>query len=140
MSIVLLFTKTFSVVFYAVYIYCCVSDMPDGFIARKTKNESRVGARLDSVSDLVFIIVAMIKILPFLNLTNGIIIWVVFIALIKIFNMFYSYFSCKEIVFSYIVLNKLTGFILFISPFMVVNTNLIMFEVIICGIATFAAV
>ena len=56
------------------YIYCGISDILDGFIARKTKNESEIGAKLDSVSDIIFVVVAMIKILPFLNLTNGIII------------------------------------------------------------------
>ena len=140
MSIMLAITETFSIAFYIIYIYCGISDMLDGFISRKSKNESKIGAILDSVSDIIFVVVAMIKILPTLNLTNGIIIWAVVIALIKIVNVTCSYIYYKKIVLPHTTLNKITGFILFITPFIIVNTNSIIFEIIICSIATFAAV
>ncbi len=57
MSIILFVTETFSIAFYIVYIYCGISDMLDGFIARKSENESRIGARLDSAADIIFVIV-----------------------------------------------------------------------------------
>ena len=140
MSILLLIPETFSIAFYIIYIYCGISDMLDGFIARKSKNESKLGARLDSVSDIIFVIVAMIKILPILNLTNGIIIWGVAIVYIKIVNVTCSYIYYKKIVLPHTTANKITGFILFIAPFIIVNVNSIIFESIICSIATFAAV
>ena len=140
MSIILLVTKIFSITFYIIYIYCGVSDMLDGFIARKTKNESKIGALLDSVSDMIFVIIAMIKILPILNLPNEIIIWIVFIVLTKIANIICGYIYYKRIVLLHTTFNKITGFILFISPFVIINTNPIIFEIIICSIATIAAV
>ena len=82
----------------------------------------------------------MIKILPILNLTNGIIIWVIIIALIKIVNVICSYIYYKKIVLPHTIANKITGFILFIAPFIIVNTNSIIFEIFICSIATFSAV
>ena len=139
MSIILCFAETFSMAFYLIYIYCGISDMVDGFIARKSKNESRIGTILDSVSDMIFVIVAMIKILPALNLSDGIIIWVVFIAFIKIVNVICSYIYHKKILLPHTIANKITGFILFIAPFIVVK-NPIIFEIIICSIATFAAI
>ena len=140
MSIILFITETFSIAFYTIYIYCGISDMLDGFIARKSKNESDIGARLDSVADIIFVIAAMIKILPILNLANEIIIWVVFIVFIKILNVTCSYIYYKKIVLPHTTINKITGFILFIAPFIIVNTNSIVLEIIICSIATFAAV
>ena len=140
MSIMLLIPDTFSIVFSIIYIYCGISDMLDGFIARKRKNESNIGARLDSISYIIFVIVAMIKILPILNLTNGIIIWIVFIVFIKIVNVTCSYIYYKKIVLPHTISNKITGFVLFIAPFIIVNVNSILFESIICSIATFAAV
>ena len=140
MSIMLAITKTFSTAFYIIYIYCGVSDILDGLVARKTKNESKLGADLDSVSDIIFVIVAMIKILPVLNLSNGITIWIILIAFIKIINVIYSYIYYKKIVLPHTVANKTTGLILFITPFIIFNTNSIVFEIIICSIATFAAV
>ena len=139
MSIMLAITETFSIAFYIIYIYCGISDMIDGLIARKSKNESKIGARLDSAADIIFIIVAMIKILPILNLTNGIIIWIVIIVLIKICNIICS-FIYKKVVLPHTVANKITGFILFIAPYIIINADSIIFEIIICCIATFAAV
>ncbi|MBR2744135.1 MAG: CDP-alcohol phosphatidyltransferase family protein [Clostridia bacterium] len=140
MSIMLAFTETYSIAFCIIYIYCGISDMLDGFIARRSKSESELGARLDSGSDSIFVIVAMIKILPTLNLTNGIILWIGFILFIKIVNAIYSYIHCKKIVLPHTIANKITGCVLFIAPFRIANTNPIIFEYIICCIATFAAV
>ena len=72
MAIILAILETCSLTFYIIYIYCGISDMLDGYIARKTKSTSKIGARLDSIADIIFVIVAMVKILPVLNLSNGI--------------------------------------------------------------------
>ncbi len=140
MSIMLLIPKTFSITFYIIYIYCGISDMLDGFIARKSKSENEMGAILDSIADITFVILAMLKILPMLNLSNVIIIWIIFIALIKIINAVYSYAKNKKIVLPHTIANKFAGFILFIVPLIIVYTNPIILEIIICSIATFAAV
>lgn len=140
MSIILAISETFSFPFYIIYIYCGISDMLDGYIARKTKSTSKIGAGLDSVADIIFVIVAIIKILPALYLSKGIIIWIVIIALIKVTNIICAYICYKKLVLPHTIANKITGFILFITPFIIVNTNPIIFQIIICSIATFAAV
>lgn len=140
MSIMLLIPETFSIHFNITYIYCGISDMLDGFIARKSKSESEIGDRLDSTADIIFVIASMVKILPVLHLSNGIIIWVVFIAFIKIINIVAVIFIIKKMVLPHTIANKITGFVLFVAPFIIVNTNSILFEIIICSIATFAAV
>ena len=140
MSIMLLIPDTFSIAFSIIYIYCGISDMLDGFIARKSKNTSEIGSILDSISDIIFVIVAMIKILTIVNLANGIIIWIATIVLIKIVNVTCSYIYYKKLLLPHTTANKITGFLLFITPFIIVNTNPIIFQIIICSIATFAAV
>ena len=126
MSVILIFTETFSIFFYIIYIYCGISDMLDGFIARKCKNESKIGAKLDSIADLIFVFVAIAKIFLVLNLSILIIIWVIIIVLIKIVNVIYSYIHYKKIELPHTVFNKITGFILFISPLVIIYTNLIL--------------
>ena len=56
-SIVLLFCPVFSPAFYMFYIAAGVSDMLDGFVARKTDTVSNLGARLDTIADFVFVAV-----------------------------------------------------------------------------------
>ncbi|MBQ8638394.1 MAG: CDP-alcohol phosphatidyltransferase family protein [Lachnospiraceae bacterium] len=48
-SIVLLSCPVFSHAFYVFYIAAGVSDMLDGFVARKTNTASKFGARLDMI-------------------------------------------------------------------------------------------
>ena len=140
MSIVLMATNTFSSEFYIIYIYCGISDMLDGYIARKSNNTSKIGSVLDSVADIVFVIVAMIKILTVIKLSNVIIIWAIIIALIKISNVVCSYIYYKKFVFPHTIANKITGLVLFITPLIIVKFDSIMFEIIVCMIATFSAI
>lgn len=80
----MIFLPVFSPGFYGVYIAAGFSDMIDGTIARKTGTESAFGAKLDSIADLIFVIVAAIKILPAINLASIIWIWIGVIAAVKI--------------------------------------------------------
>ena len=52
-GIVLLLCPVFSPAFYVFYIVAGVSDMLDGFVARKTDTVSKLGARLDTMADFV---------------------------------------------------------------------------------------
>ena len=65
MSILLIITKTFSIPFYIIYIYSGLSDMVDGFVARKYNITSEIGAKIDSIADIVFILVAIVKFYQF---------------------------------------------------------------------------
>ena len=140
MSIMLLIPETFSSAFYIIYIYCGISDMLDGFVARKSKNTSKLGARLDSIADIIFVIAAIVKILPVLNLSTGIITWIIIIALIKIVNMICSYNYYKKIIWLHTVANKITGILLFIIPLILINVNSLILEIIVCIVATFSAI
>lgn len=67
-SILLLFFSAFSVGFYTVYLLCGFSDMVDGTVARKTNSTSQLGSQLDTIADLIFVVAAMIKLLPAIHL------------------------------------------------------------------------
>jgi len=53
--------------FYTVYILCIATDLADGPIARKTNTASSMGALLDSIADVMVIIVALIVFIPILD-------------------------------------------------------------------------
>ena len=56
--------------FYTVYILCIATDLADGPIARKTNTASNLGALLDSIADVMVIVVALIVFIPIL-IANG---------------------------------------------------------------------
>ena len=63
---VLLFLRPFSPAFFVVYTLTGVTDVLDGFVARKTGTASDFGAKLDSAADLLFYGVMLLKIFPVL--------------------------------------------------------------------------
>ena len=96
-SILLLFFPVFSEAFYSIYLLCGFSDMIDGTIARKTNSASELGAKMDTVADLVFVAVSLIKLLSTIHIPGWIWIWVCVIAIIKIGNIIRGYVSKKKV-------------------------------------------
>ena len=64
LSVALLFCSALSPLFYALYMVAGFSDMLDGAVARKTGTVSEFGSRLDTIADLLFVAVCLIKLLP----------------------------------------------------------------------------
>lgn len=68
-SLPLLFISLSSVWFYILYLFCGLSDMLDGTIARKTNTVSSIGSKLDTIADFVFMAVCAVKMLPVINIS-----------------------------------------------------------------------
>ena len=86
-SIGMMFFPVFSSGFFAAYLLCGLTDMVDGTIARKTNAVSAFGAQLDSAADLIFVILASIKLLPAMELPGWIWVWGLLILAIKLGNL-----------------------------------------------------
>ena len=54
--------------FWVFYGLCGLSDMLDGYLARKLHAESKTGAVLDSVADICFVACCAIRLLPVLQI------------------------------------------------------------------------
>ena len=140
MSIALFIPKTFSIQFYIIYIYCGLTDMIDGFIARKCKITSQFGAKLDSIADMIFVFVSILKIIPFIEISVAIYIWIIIIVLIKVFNIILGYIQYKKLTLLHTIANKITGFVLFVIPLMIGFIDIKILESLMCGIAIFSAI
>jgi len=140
MSIALLIPKTFSITFYIIYIYCGLSDILDGFLARKYKITSEFGAKIDSIADMIFVFGSILKIIPVIEIPIAIYIWITIIILIKVFNIILGYIQYKKLTLLHTIANKITGFVLFIIPLMIGFIDIKILESLICGVATFSAI
>ena len=140
LALALLFIQPLTVPFYAVYILCGLSDMADGFIARKTHTESVFGAKLDSIADFVFVITALVRILPVIDIPMWLIIWIGLIMLIKFANILVGYICQKKLVMLHTTANKITGFMLFILPLFFGIYNNTYTAIPVCMLATVAAI
>ena len=139
-SIAILFCPVFSVAFYSLYITAGLTDMIDGWVARKTNTVSEFGAKLDTVADFVFVVVCLVKLLPIMDFPSWLYIWIGVIALIKIINIVSGYVIQKQFVTIHSLMNKVTGLLLFILPLTLSFINLRYSAVVVCLVATFAAV
>ena len=139
-SICLLFCPAFSVAFYIAYLFCGITDMVDGTIARKTKSVSETGARLDTVADIVFVAVCFVKILPLIQFPTWLWIWIVIIGTIKIGNVVWGLICNKKLVSMHTILNKATGFLLFLFPLTLSFIEPMSSSVIVCSSATVSAI
>lgn len=140
LSFVLLFLSPLSFPFGAVYLLCGLSDMADGYIARKTHTESKLGARLDSAADLLFCAVSAIKLLPLMALPTFIWIWTAAIGAVKLDGMVRRFIRCGSFAPPHSIANRLTGLLLFLLPLTLPFADLCFSASLVCAAASFAAV
>jgi Phosphatidylglycerophosphate synthase len=138
-SFILLFTQPLSILFFTIYIVCGVSDILDGYIARKTKTTSQFGATLDSISDTVFIGVLLIILIPLFRLSWWMLFWIGGIALIRLISLVTGFVKYKTIVFLHTYANKATGFCLFCSPILYDRFGMVIMICVVCSLASVSA-
>ena len=139
-AISLLFFDVGSAAFWFIYFVCGISDIMDGYLARKLRCESKTGALLDSLADLVFVACCCYKLLPVLEFPKWLWIWAGVIVAIKIINQISALVMYKKFQFPHTVANKVTGFLLFLGVPLTVFLESIVPMVVIAVVATFAAV
>ena len=139
-SVVLLFLDAASFPFYITYLLCGFSDMIDGEIARQTNAVSSFGSKLDTVADIAFMAVCAVKVLPIISLPVSLWIWIAVIAIIKFANIVMEFVRRKKLVDYHTVLNKITGFLLFLLPLTLQFIKPTYSFALVCTVATIAAV
>ena len=114
--------------------------MMDGTIARKTNSASEWGAKIDTAADLVFVTVALMKLLPTITIPPWLWLWILGIAMIKIGNIVWGYVSNKQLLSLHTIPNKITGLLLFLLPLTLPFVEVRYSSIVVCSIATFAAI
>jgi CDP-diacylglycerol--glycerol-3-phosphate 3-phosphatidyltransferase len=137
-SIGLLFCDVSGWPFWVLYGLCGISDMLDGSLARRFHAETKAGAILDSVADLVFVACCAIRLLRVLEIPLWLWIWAGVIVIIKMVNQVSALIVYKRFCFPHTLANKLTGLLLFLALPAVFWTVIPI--AIIAVIASFAAV
>ena len=137
-SIDLLFCNVAGWQFWTLYVFCGISDMVDGWLARRLHAESKTGSILDSIADLSFVACCAIQLLPTMAIPSWLWIWSGIIVIIKIVNQIIALTRIKQLCLPHTIANKLTGFLLFIAV-PTINWSIIPITVVAI-IATFAAI
>ena len=141
MALALPFVQSSPAIFWTLYLLCGLSDVLDGALARAMGTVSRLGERLDTIADIIFVAVWIALFIHAMNVGRWLWIWTGVIALIKVVNVISGLAMKKGFVAKHTLANKATGILLFLLP-MIIHWESIKVPsiVMICLLATFAAV
>ena len=137
-SLGLLLCDVTGVAYWIIYGLCGISDIADGWLARKLKCVTKKGALLDSLADICFVACCAWKLLPILELPQWLWLWAGIIVAIKVVNQLLALVIYGSCCFPHTFANKATGFLLFIAVPMACRS--IVPIAIVAAIATFAAI
>ena len=139
-SIGLLFCPVFSDGFYVLYLFCGLTDMVDGTIARKMGAASTFGAKLDTVADFLFVIASFVKLVPLIRIPVCIWVWAAVIAMGKLVTLVWGFTQMKQMPSLHTIANKATGLCLFLLPPTMSFVDLRYTAPVVCVIATIATI
>ncbi len=140
-ALVLLFLTPLSIPFLAVYALSGLSDLLDGFLARKLNQTSTMGAKLDSIADLFLYITVLVRLIPALKARLPGWFWfiVAFALLLRFCCYVYAALKFRRFASEHTYLNKATSFLVFTVPFLLKLPGFVWFAALICLVAILAS-
>lgn len=140
-TMVLLALAPLSPAFYGVYTLTGVTDVLDGWVARKTGTASRFGAKLDSLADLLFYAVMIGKLFPALYGRLPHAIWLAVLGIVGVRLCAYAAAAVKYRTFAslHTWLNKLTGAAVFLIPYLLPTPLAVWYCWGVCAVAGLAS-
>lgn len=140
LSVALLVPSALSPTFLALYATAGLTDMFDGFVARRTETESELGAKLDSAADITLAIVCLAKILPAVAVPTWLWVWIAVIAVVRVANVVSGLVTGRHLIMLHTTANKAAGLVAFLVPFAIPTFGIVVPSIPACAVATFAAI
>ncbi len=137
----LAFLPPLTVPFFALYLICSATDIADGVIARKTGTVSDFGALLDSVADILFYAVILLRLFPTLRGTLPVQVWWLAGAALAFRLCAYLAAACRYRRFAalHTYLNKCTGALLFALPLLLLTPAAVPISFAVCVMGVLAS-
>lgn len=101
------------------YLMCGLTDVLDGFIARKYHLQTTLGSKLDSLGDFVFFVIVLFLYFKTRSYPAWIIYGIVIVASIRFFHLILTKVKFAQWGMLHTLSNKMTGFALFFLCFAV---------------------
>lgn len=133
-TVIILFLSPLKTPFFIVYTFSGATDALDGLVSRLTHTTSAFGAKLDSIADLIFYSVSLIKLLPALWITLPSYIWIIVgvILFLRILSYIISAVRFRRFASHHTILNKITGVLVFAVPYFIVTPFATVFCIAVC--------
>ena len=101
---------------FVIVLLCGLTDVLDGYIARKYKVESKVGAKLDSLGDYTFFLMLVLYFFIWrLNLIKDNSIFIVLVIMVRLSSLVVCWIKNKKVYSLHTIANKITGLLLYVG-------------------------
>ena len=138
-SPLLLLFAPFSNTFLLFYALLGLSDVFDGFLARRWCVSGKLGARLDSAADFLLFGIMLYLLLRNYRFPVWALLWVGLIAILRFIALAVCYKRFRKLAFLHTYANKAAGLLLFLSPFLLHFLGLTISVVAVCIFASLSA-
>lgn len=138
-ALTLLLFRPLSFWFLLLYAIAGLTDLLDGFLARRFHVESSFGAQLDSAADFLLCAVLLFVFLPYYHWPLWIILWIAGIGLVRVAAALICFVRFRTLAFLHTYSNKATGILLFLFPFLLWLFGLNATSILLCSLASASA-
>ena len=137
---IIIFANYNQFVFYIVLL-CGITDVLDGYIARKYHFESKLGAKLDSWGDYVFFLILVFYFFIWhIDLIKDNSIFIGIVIVVRLSSLLICWIKNRKIYSLHTISNKITGLLLFIGILVEIiseRKDIILFLLVISLISAF---
>lgn len=130
----------FTITFWVLYFLGGLSDFLDGYVARKFKQQSTLGAKLDSIADVVFAVSVFIVVVKNVSFPAWLWFCLVLIALLRVTSYGIGFYKYRSFIALHTYANKVTGVLLFAFPLFYIFMNIKNAGAVLCLVAFISAI
>ena len=140
LAFVLLLTEPLSPTFLSVYLLCWLTDILDGLAARRFDACSEHGHTIDSISDVVLVIILLYCLIPAVSWEGWMVVWIAVIAIVRFAAFIIGSGRYGKPAFVHTYLNKAAGVMLFLTPFLLAVVGTPVTVAVVCSVTSVSAV
>ena len=134
-SVLLLAAGGLDIYFLVIYCYCGISDLADGYVARKYDLCTEFGSAFDSVTDFVLVLAMLAVLIPAMPAEPWMIYFIIIIAFFRILSFSIASLKFRRPVFLHTKLNKIAGAFLRVSPVFMLFADLGLVVAAVCTVS-----
>lgn len=143
-AVALVFLEPLTIPFFIIYTLCGVSDALDGPVARYTGTSGDFGARLDSVADMSFYAVMVLRLFPIVWKEKILPLWCWYwaagLVIFRVGIYLFAFIKFARFPSLHTMLNKISSFLIFGAPYLMRTPFATAYFSFLCTIATLAGV
>ena len=140
LSLALIPVEPLSDIFLVILATAFLTDVLDGYLARRWKVESKLGSRLDSLGDFMMMVILIVILLINIEFEDWMILLIVVVVIIRSSGFIIGTIRFKQPAFVHTLMNKLTTLFIVLSPFFLKLFGLDVSVLIVGGVALVAAI